>query len=68
MAARTRRVVQIQTHIVPTNGAEYDVITALCDDGTIWTIDVSSQGMEWLPVPPIPQPTAGVQEGASDAD
>jgi hypothetical protein len=62
MAARARRVMQIQTHIVPANGAAYDVITALCDDGTIWTIDVSSQGGEWSPVPPIPQPTPNIQE------
>jgi hypothetical protein len=46
---RTRRITQISTDVVETKV----VITALCDDGTVW---LRLRDERWEQVTPLPQP------------
>ena len=46
-----RKVISIV--VTPRHKDDHKVVTALCDDGTIWVIGTMSS--EWTQMPPIPQ-------------
>ena len=49
-----RKVIQISNSVAQETEdcSEYQIIVALCDDGTMWSI----RGRAWQQLPPIPQP------------
>jgi len=50
---RTRKVIQIT--VQQETSAQFEVIHALCDDGTIWELTRSSVDARWVCVMDVPQ-------------
>ncbi len=55
-----RKIIQISACGVPDTDTAYgyQLVFALCDDGTLWSIDYTVTEPNWKPVPPIPQDVA----------
>ncbi|GJM05038.1 MAG: hypothetical protein DHS20C09_10290 [marine bacterium B5-7] len=53
MEDQGRKIIQIA--ISPDNDNQQDFVYALCNDGTLWVINVSETQSEWVILSGIPQ-------------
>ena len=65
MTMKPRKIIQLTTAAVATPDYDTFILTALCDDGTVWHRELGPNGY-WSQVSPIPQPAFDLKRSKLD--